>query len=159
MLSEKIFNPIFKDNNYCYWSFYPRLRRLWIFLYLKNGPFNPNYAYILYSLFIGLYVSAIPIFIALYHAYQLLQFIDNKKVFSIVSVKALKTIKICAYIICGLYVVIIPFVYILANKDDAPGLIIVGVLPIFVAFVIAVFADVLQRILIDAIKINYKQII
>ena len=57
-------------------------------------------------------------------------------------------------IISGLYVVILPFVYIVAELDDAPGLIIVGMVPIFASMVIAVFAAVLQRLLQEAIDIK-----
>lgn len=47
-----------------------------------------------------------------------------------------------------------PFVYFLAEKDDAPGLIIIGFVPIFASIVIAVFAAVLQRLLQEAINIK-----
>ncbi len=70
------------------------------------------------------------------------------------SVKALKNIKICALIITGLYVVILPFVYFVAELDDAPGLIIIGMIPAFASIVIAVFAAVLQRLLQEAILIK-----
>ena len=70
------------------------------------------------------------------------------------SVRALKVIKFCALTISGLYVVIIPFVFLLAELDDAPGLIIIGMVPIFASLVIAVFAAVLQRLLQEAITIK-----
>ena len=47
-----------------------------------------------------------------------------------------------------------PYVYILADKDDAPGAIIIGMLPIFASMVISVFAAVLQRLLQEAINIK-----
>ena len=33
--------------------------------------------------------------------------------------------------ISGLYVVILPFIYVVAELDDAPGLIIIGMVPDF----------------------------
>jgi hypothetical protein len=122
--------------------------------WLANNPANPNYAHILYPIVIGLYVSVIPFFVALYQAFMLLSYIDKNESFSELSVKALKNIKFCAMTISGLYVVILPFVFMVADLDDAPGLVIVGMVPIFASMVIAVFAAVLQRLLQEAIDIK-----
>lgn len=122
--------------------------------WLTKNPANPNYAHIIYPIVIGIYVSAIPFFGALYQALRLLSYIDKNKAFSELSVKALRNIKYCANIISIVYVVILPFVYLVAEKDDAPGLIIMGMVPIFASMAIAVFAAVLQRLLQDAIDIK-----
>ncbi|MEC5424726.1 DUF2975 domain-containing protein [Virgibacillus sp. C22-A2] len=122
--------------------------------WLANNPVNPDYAHILYPILIGIYVSVIPFIIALYQAFKLLSYIDKNKAFSELSVKSLKNIKFCAITISGLYVVIMPFVYLVAELDDAPGLIIVGTVPAFASMVIAVFAAVLQRLLQQAIDIK-----
>ncbi|MGG3575161.1 DUF2975 domain-containing protein [Bacillus gobiensis] len=122
--------------------------------WLANNPVNPDYAHILYPILIIMYVSVIPFFVALYQAFRLLSYIDKNKAFSIISVRALKKIKYCAITISTLYVVIMPFVYLVAEKDDAPGLIIIGMVSIFAAMVIAVFAAVLQRLLQEAIDIK-----
>lgn len=122
--------------------------------WLANNPVNPDYAHILYPILIGMYVSAIPFYIALYRAYRLLSYIDKNKAFSQLSVKALNNIKYCAITISILYAVMMPFVYLVAEKDDAPGLIIIGMVPIFSSMVIAVFAAVLQRLLQEAIDIK-----
>ncbi|SIS98644.1 DUF2975 domain-containing protein [Salimicrobium salexigens] len=123
-------------------------------IYLVNNPANPNYDHILYPTVIGMYISMIPFFIALYGAFNLLIYIDKSQAFSDSSVKALKTIKLCALTISGLYTVVLPFVFIMAEIDDAPGLVIFGMVPIFASIVIAVFAAVLQRLLQEAIHIK-----
>ncbi|WP_067727408.1 DUF2975 domain-containing protein [Oceanobacillus damuensis] len=124
------------------------------FPWLANNPVNPDYAHILYPILIGMYVSVIPFFIALYQAFKLLSFIDRNQAFSDLSVKSLKNIKFCAMTISGLYVAMMPFVYLVAELDDAPGLIIIGMVPAFASLVIAVFAAVLQRLLKEAIDIK-----
>jgi len=121
---------------------------------LANNPVNPDYAHILYPALIGMYVSAIPFFIALYQAFKLLSYIDKNQSFSELSVTSLKNIKFCAITISGLYVVMMPFVFLVAELDDAPGLIIFGMVPVFASMVIAVFAAVLQRLLQEAIHIK-----
>jgi hypothetical protein len=122
--------------------------------WLSKNPANPDYAYILYPIVIGMYVSAIPFFTALYQAFNLLSYIDKNEAFSELSVKALQKIKFCAMTISALYVIILPFVYIVAELDDAPGLIIIGMVPVFASLVMAVFAAVLQRLLQEAIHIK-----
>lgn len=98
--------------------------------------------------------SALPFHFALYQSYNLLSYIDKNKAFSKLSESALKKIKNCAITIIGLYVVALPFVYIMAEIDDAPGLILVGMVMIFAPMVVAVFAAVLQRLLKEAIDIK-----
>lgn len=122
--------------------------------WIANHPVNIEYAHILYPVLIGIFVSAIPFLVALYQALRLLSYIDKSKAFSELSVMALKNIKYCAITIITLYVVLMPFVYLVAEKDDAPGLIIMGMVPIFASMVVAVFAAVLQRLLQDAIDIK-----
>ncbi len=122
--------------------------------WLANNPVNPDYAHILYPILIGMYVSVIPFFVALYQAFKLLSYIDKNQAFSELSVQALKNIKLCAMTMSGLYVVIMPFVFLAADLDDAPGLIIIGMVPIFASMVIAVFAAVLQKLLKNAIDIK-----
>ena len=101
-----------------------------------------------------MYISAIPFYLALYQSFKLLNYIDKNLAFSDFSVRALKKIKTYAIIIGGLYVVALPFVFIMADVDDAPGLVIVGMVPVFASLVIAVFAAVLQRLLKEAIDIK-----
>lgn len=124
--------------------------------WLPNHPVNPDYNHILYPIITGIYVSVIPFFIALYQAFKLLGHIDKNQAFSELSVRSLKNIKFCAMTISGLYVVVLPFVYLLAELDDAPGLILIDMVIIFAAMVITVFAAVLQRLLQEAIDIKTK---
>lgn len=111
-------------------------------------------AYVLYSILIVMYVSAIPFFTALYQGFKLLNYIDMNKAFSELSVKALKNIKSCATIISMLYVLIMPLFYIVGEVDDAPGVILIGMIFIFAPMVVAVFAAVLQKLLKNAIDIK-----
>ncbi|KAA8747921.1 MULTISPECIES: DUF2975 domain-containing protein [Paenibacillus] len=122
--------------------------------WLANNPVNPNYAGALYPIVIIMYVSVIPFIVALYQAFRLLSYIDKNEAFSLMSVRSLKTIKYCAIVISSLYFVMLPFVYVVAEKDDAPGLILMGMIPVFASLVIAVFSAVLQRLLQEAIDIK-----
>ena len=114
----------------------------------------PEFAYIKYLVSIVFYASAIPFYFALYQAFKLLRFIDKNKAFSELSVKALKKIKHCAITISILQVLVLPLFYLFADKDDAPGIIFVGLVVPSASMVIAVFAAVLQRLLQEAIDIK-----
>ncbi|AIQ64326.1 membrane protein [Paenibacillus stellifer] len=110
--------------------------------------------YWLYPLLIILYGSAIPFFAALIQAFKLLSYIDKNNAFSELSVRALKIIKYCAFIISILFTASLPFLYFIADEDDAPGLIVIGLVIIFASIVVAVFAAVLQKLLNNAIDIK-----
>jgi hypothetical protein len=114
----------------------------------------PEFAYIKYLVSVVFYASAIPFYFALYQAFKLLRYIDKNKAFSQISVKALKKIKHCAITISILHVLVLPLFYLFAEKDDAPGVIFVGLVVPFASMVIAVFAAVLQKLLKEAIDIK-----
>lgn len=131
---------------------------LCIFLVPELGSFAaelyPDIAYIKYLIWIDLYATAIPFYFALYQAFKLLSYIDKNKAFSELSVRVLKNIKYCAFTISSLYVVGMPLFYLIAEKDDAPGIIVIGMVMIFASMVIAVFAAVLQKLLNEAIDLK-----
>lgn len=107
-----------------------------------------------YPVVIGIYAAVIPFFYALYQALLLLSLIDKNQAFSDLSVKALKIIKYCAIAISVLFAACEPFLYFMAEYDDAPGIIVIGLIIIFASLVIAVFAAVLERLLKNAIEIK-----
>lgn len=108
-------------------------------------------------IFGGLYLAALPFYRALFEAYRLLVLIDRGTAFSEASVKALKVIKYCAMAVAGIFTLIFPLVFLVAQWDDAPGLIVVGMIPIFVSLVMAVFAAVLQKLLDNAVTLKMDQ--
>lgn len=113
----------------------------------------PNIAPMKYLVFIVMYGAAVPFYIALYQAFNLLRYIDKNTAFSELSVKALKNIKYCAITISGLYVLGLPLFHFIAKKVDPP-IGILGLIIIFASLVIAVFAAILQRLLQEAINIK-----
>lgn len=99
-------------------------------------------------------VSAVPFLFALYKTLGLLGYIDKNIAFSVLSINALKHIKYCALIIAVLYSASMPYVYYAAQRDDAPGVIVIGLIVAFGSLVIAGFAAVLQLLLKNAIEIK-----
>jgi len=114
----------------------------------------PELAHLKYPILIGGYLTAIPFFIALYQAFKLLNYIDKNTAFSAISVKALKYIKYCGIAMSILYVAGMPILIQIAEADDAPGAVVLGMIIAAAPTVIAVFAAVLQKLLQNAIDIK-----
>lgn len=102
----------------------------------------------------GMYVPVLPFMFALYQTHKLLDYIDNNTVFSEASIKALSYIKYCGWVISGLYAAGLPYIFHVADKDDAPGGIVLGLLIIGASFVVATAAAVLQKLLEHVIDIK-----
>lgn len=111
-------------------------------------------AYVIIGLLAIMYASAIPFYYSLYQAMKLLRYIDRNEAFSQISVNALKKIRTCAIMISGMYAVALPLIYVIAEWDDAPGLILIGLVVVGASMVIAVFAALLKKLLQEAINIK-----
>ncbi len=100
------------------------------------------------------YLASIPFFVALYQAFTLLRYIGQNKVFSLNSVRALRSIKYCAISLVGFIVAPIAYLFIAQPDDDIAGGVAVGLLMIFVSVVIATAAAVFERLLKSAVDIK-----
>ena len=101
------------------------------------------------------YAASIAFFVALYQAFKLLGYIRQNKVFSLRSVKALRTIKYCAIILSASIVTAVLFIMTSHNKDDDPaGFIAMGIVTTFISIVIATAAAVFEKTLQSAVDIK-----
>lgn len=105
-------------------------------------PVSP---YLQYLGFIGLYGAVVPFLFALYQTIKFLRFINKKGAFSELTVRALKNIKYCGITISGLYVIAMPLLFLMADGDDAPGIILFALLVILSTSVSAVFANIFEK--------------
>jgi hypothetical protein len=103
---------------------------------------------------LGMYVPAIPFFIALYQGFKLLGYIDKSKAFSKASITSLQIIKYCGIAICIPYAIGLPYIFITAQKDDAPGVVLLGLIFTFAPIAVAIMAAVLQNVFSNAIEIK-----
>src|SRR3989338_8526360 len=88
------------------------------------------------------YVASIAFFVALYQAFKLLGYIGQNKIFSLNSVKALRTIKYCAIALSILIVMAaiyirLSFSVTSVTDDDPAGFIAVSIVATFISIVIA----------------------
>jgi hypothetical protein len=104
------------------------------------------------------YAASIAFFVALYQAFKLLGYIGQNKVFSLNSVKALRTIKYCAIVLsisivmAGLYIRI--FNAEGDSGDDPAGFLAMCIVTTFISIVIATAAAVFEKTLQSAVDIK-----
>jgi hypothetical protein len=102
------------------------------------------------------YIASIAFFAALYQAFKLLGYIGQNKVFSLDSVKALRTIKYCATSLIGFIAVPEAYLFIVRPGDDIAGGVVIGLFLIFVSSVIANAAAVFERLLQSVLDMKFK---
>jgi hypothetical protein len=100
------------------------------------------------------YISVIPFLIGLWQSWKLLTYIDRGVAFSELSTRALSRIKKCAVIIAFVMASALPFFFGFAEIDDAPGVVIVGMMFVGGPVAVAIFASVLQKLLRNAIDMK-----
>src|SRR5258705_9771925 len=79
------------------------------------------------------YFASIPFFVALYQAFKILGYAGQNKVLSQPAVKALRTIKYCAFITAGAIVAAVAYIRIaaLSSNDDPAGAVMLGLVTTF----------------------------
>ncbi|MVX67208.1 DUF2975 domain-containing protein [Clostridium chromiireducens] len=103
-------------------------------------------AYLQYLGFIGLYGAVIPFLFELYQTIKFVGYTNRNEALSESSAKALKNIRYCGITISVLYVIAMPLLFLMADGDDAPGIILFALLVILSTSMSAVFANVFEKI-------------
>ncbi len=120
----------------------------------EMGREIPEFKEALYPGVIGIYFTIIPFLFALSQAFRLLHNIDRNNAFSESSVKALNLIKYSAIAMSIGYLAAQPLIFIFAELDDAPGVILIGWAITAAPLVVATFAAVLQKLVRSAIDLK-----
>lgn len=102
----------------------------------------------------GVYLTIIPFIFALYQAFKLLQYIDKNNAFSDASITALRSIKFSAVTMTLLYALALPLAFVVADNDDAPGLILFATAFAGSPLIVATFAAVLQKLVQNAVDMK-----
>lgn len=117
---------------------------------------GPEVWFVVRAILVAFYVGAVPFYIALYQSLKLLGYIDRGNAFSHLSVSALKVIAWCGVAISVIFAASLPFFYLWAQRADAPGLIVMGMILSCAAFTVTVFAVLMQRLLKQAIEMKVE---
>ncbi len=101
------------------------------------------------------YIASISFFVVLYKAFKLLGYIGQNRVFSLNSVRALRTIKYCAIVLVAFIAGAEAYFFIVQrSKEDIAGGVAMGLFMIFVFVVIGTVATVFERILKNAVDMK-----
>ncbi|HEX7015833.1 MAG TPA: DUF2975 domain-containing protein [Cyclobacteriaceae bacterium] len=101
------------------------------------------------------YAASTVFFVALYKAFKVLEYIRQNRLFSLDSVKNLRSIKYCAIILAvaiamaGVYVRIFH-----ADDDDPAGFIAMCIVATFISIAVATAVAVLEKILQNAVDLK-----
>jgi Protein of unknown function (DUF2975) len=115
----------------------------------------PAVAFLKYPFLICMYAALATLFFALFNGMRLIGYIEKDKVFSELSIMALKRMKLSGYIMTALlYFSGMPAIYLVAEVEDAPGLIFVGFAIASIPLVVATFVAILQRHLREAVDMK-----
>lgn len=125
-------------------------------LWLPANPFNPEYSGLLYTIIAGLYASAACLLVSLFHGFRFLNSIERSAMVSERSLKAVKAVRNAVIAAGVVHAVLLPFIFLLAERDDAPGLILVGTAPVLAAAVIAAFTGVVHGLFGNVLAMQGK---
>lgn len=101
------------------------------------------------------YASSIAFFVALYKAFRLLGYIGQNKLFSLNSIRTLRSIKYCAIILSILIVMAGLYIRIFHHEDDDPaGFLGMCIILTFISIAVATAVVVLEKILQNAVDMK-----
>jgi hypothetical protein len=127
-------------------------------MFREEAASNPGVHRVVDPYYVGAWILATPVFIALYHTNKLLTYAARNQVLSAQSIRSLQIIKVCA-IAFGILIMLSAAAMIIASQiptptDDTPPIAMFGTILALVAVTIAIFVGVLQRLLQNAIDIK-----
>ena len=105
-------------------------------------------------LIISIYIVSLPYFGFLYQAFRLLVMVDKNQLFTLKAVANLKVLKIFAYAISLILLVDLPLLYFIADYDDSPGLLLLGIIIFGVTLFITLIISLLKYIISSKVEIE-----
>jgi len=97
------------------------------------------------------YLGSIPFFVALYQAFLWLRYVGRNEAFALPSVRALRTIKVCALLTAGLIVCAVVYIILFhRGQEDIAGGVAMGVAATLASLLMAVVASVLEHLVTSA---------
>jgi len=101
-----------------------------------------------------IYLASIPFFVALFHAFTLLGYVEKNKIFSPAAVTSVRNIKYCALTIVGGIIAALIYIRMFAGGDDPAGPTMLGMITILASAVIATASAIFQKLLQNAVDMK-----
>lgn len=112
----------------------------------------PEFAHIKLPLLLGIYSTGIPFFIAVFYVFKLLKLISKDAVFKMNSIDHLDVISKCC--IGEIILYSLGLIYLYIENAMQPGIILLSLFIIFVAFILYIFIEILKELLLKAVEIK-----
>ncbi|GAX06570.1 hypothetical protein IWT25_01915 [Secundilactobacillus pentosiphilus] len=109
---------------------------------------------IIVILAVGIYLAIIGCLAAAFFAEQLLQIIDHNQAFSTHAVMSLTRVKWALVLVTTGIWLWLPFIYTIAQMDDAPGMMLIGLGIATIPLILTVFIAILARLWDAALRIK-----
>ena len=115
--------------------------------------FNNDLSGVYWPILLSVLIILFPFLFSLFQADRLLVNIDNNEAFSKTSIVALERIRLSAFVICSLFIGVMPFIYYV-GEVDAPVLILLGCIITATPSIVAVFASVLVKLIKSGLEMK-----
>ena len=112
----------------------------------------PEFAYLRYPALIGLYITGIPFYLGIFHTFKLLNLIEIEGAFTEKACNSLNSIS--RYALAEIVLYIMGMIFLSINNAGQPGIFLLGLVIIFTAFIIYVFASILRGLLMKVVEIK-----
>lgn len=122
----------------------------------QDATAHPELAWQRYPFLTYAYILCAAFFIALYQGFKLLGYIDENKAFSESSVRSLRVIKYCAIFVSALIVagLVTLLTAAVGKNEDMTGIVMPGLVVIFISVVGSTVIALLQRHVQKAIELK-----
>ena len=119
----------------------------------RDAAAHPETAYLQYPFLLSAYLLFSLFFVALFQTFKLLGYIGRNLPFSKESLRALKTIKYCAFAIAFCFIAGLAFLIFVIGGDIA-GLFTLCIICIAASTAVCAFAALLEKLTVQAIRLK-----
>jgi apolipoprotein N-acyltransferase len=100
------------------------------------------------------YLGSVPFFVGIFYAIKMLGLIEQNKAFTHQAVKTLRNMKYSALALMGFILLAMPWIFMFAQDDDSPGVVLIGLAAAFIAGVLATACAIFQKLFQNAVDIK-----
>src|SRR5690554_908731 len=123
-------------------------------IWLVKNPFNSEYTWILYPIVVMIFIAVFFGIGGLYYLIKLMHEVEISKQVTHKTLYYLRRVNLQIGRNILVYVVMMPFVYVLSEKDDSPGLLLIGGAVIGLTGLFYLLMNVFYRLFHDALTLQ-----
>lgn len=110
--------------------------------------------YLKLPLLIGFYISSIPFYLGIYYVLKLINLIEKDTFFTKTALKYFTVIKVLTF--CEIIVYSLSLLYVYLKADFITSIFLIGLLVLFICFIIIIFIEIVKQLLSKAVDIKLE---